>query len=210
MPSIRQRRLLAASVIAVVPCATVLTAVPAQADTMSFHKSSGRVATVEWQDHESTDEGFTSTYGSLHVEDLGKGEANVFGFISESTCSVVEEDEWVCESTEFDVMGDSVAFTLDSKLSSASLEGTLQAFDWWTGEVDTLSVDVTWTAVGDTFREAQSYRYRDGSTTVSNRMRFAGRQAQVTGTVGEVDLGESDWVWGQLGSYRVMDRFRTK
>lgn len=74
-------------------------------------------------------------------------------------------------------------FTIDNKLSSATLKGTFAVYDYSSGTTKTADVNLTWTGVGDTNRGKSQYTYQTPTSTTRYRSVGSDREAQVSGSV---------------------------
>lgn len=209
----------------------VLTATPASAGSMWFSKSSGSTANASWLEIGTLPGGVPGNihFGSMYIEDLGNGEAGVWGEVYDLTCEPgvipdgpgggghgLEEEEpgapegCVHEGARF-IEGGDVTFTMDRKLSKATLTGTLQVFGH-DGPAGAPPVNMTLTGVGDAYKSVESGTFTDSSGTYSYRYNFSGRDATVSGYIGAMvfDNVAGEWSTAQMGSYRSVDRGRTR
>lgn len=215
--------------LALAACAALVAtaaAAPAQAGSMSFYKSSGRMVDTSWLEVGELPGGVPGNihFGQMFVEDLGGGNANVFGVVFDLTCpeGVIPEgpggghgeeepDNGCVHEGERWIEGGDVTLTLDNKLSEATLTGTLAVYGH-DGPAGNPVANITWTGVGDTFRSTFSGRDTSGGTTSQYRYSLTGREATVDGNIGAMvfDDAEGEWSAAQMGTFRQMDRFRTR
>jgi hypothetical protein len=203
---------------------------PALAGDMFFAKSSGTIATTSWLEvgelPEAANAPGNAHFGDLFVEDLGGGRASVFGTVYDVECDGDElynpggghgapDPEGTCRllGTRF-IEGGTVQFTIDRKLSSATLTGTLAVGSGHgEGPVGAPPVAITWTATGSSYSTRESGSYTDEYATWSYRYAFTGRDAEVASgsRIGPMwfddEAGESSTA--QLGKYRSSDRSRS-
>lgn len=137
-PSFLRRAAVRASLAGVATVLLTLSVAPAQASSMFFSKSSGRVASADWLEvGKLTGVQGNIHFGSMQVEDLGKGRANVWGIVFDLSCPIgvipegpggghgepAEPNGCTDEGVRFMEGGD-VTFTMDRKLQTARLTGT--------------------------------------------------------------------------------------
>lgn len=202
-------------------------AAPAQASSMSLSKSSGRVVMTSWLEVGELPGGVPGNihFGSMSVEDLGRGNASIFGDVVDLTCpeGVIPEDPWggghgeeprtdgcVHEGVRF-IEGGDVTFTIDNKLGSAKLTGTLAVFGH-DGPSGSPRANIVWTGVGDVYKSTFGGTETFGNTTYRYRYSFTGRAATVSGAIGAMvfDDVEGEWSTAEMGTYRQMDQSRTR
>jgi hypothetical protein len=216
--------------LALVACAALVAtaaAAPAQAGSMSFYKSSGRMVDTSWLEVGELPGGVPGNihFGWMLVEDLGQGNANVFGEVIDLTCpeGVIPEDPWggghgeeepdngcVHEGARW-IEGGDVTFTLDRKLDEATLTGTLDVYGH-DGSAGNPAANITWTGVGDTSSSTVAVRETYDGSTFQYRYSFTGREATVDGNIGAMiyDDADGEWSLAQMGSFRNMERSRTR
>lgn len=203
--------------------ALVVTAAPAQAGSMFFSKSSGRMATLDWLEV-GTLPGVQGNahLGTLFVEEQSRGGAYVFGYVLDLECPEGvtpghggghgEGEEPSCTEVGFRFIdGGDVTFTMDRKFGKARLTGTLAVSDHGT-PLGNPPVDITLTGVGNTYRSTDSGRYSDGTTSYSYRYSFTGRQASVSGRIGVMvfDDEPGEYSNAQMGAFRSASRDRIR
>ncbi len=214
-----------------------LSTTPASASSMFFSKSSGRTATASWLEVGTLPGDIPGNFhfGEMQVEELSRGGANVWGIVFDVQCpngvfpdgppggGHGEKDEEPvdnpCETVGVRFIdGGNVTFTMDRKLTRATLTGTLNVVGGH-GDPDappqapaTPPVNMTWTGVGDTSTSVNSGRGSDGTTTWSYRYSFSGRSAVVSGRIGAMifDDEPGEYSFAEMGSYKSVDRERTK
>ncbi len=76
-----------------------------------------------------------------------------------------------------------VAFQIDPQLSTATLNATLEVFDYVSARSYPVDISVNWTATGDAVRLKGSTQTRSAGFLVSERFDGSGRQATAAGTV---------------------------
>ena len=219
-----RRRIVAVAVAALTPLAVAASTAPAEAGSMFFYKTSGTTASADWLEV-GVLPGVPGNihFGFMQVENLGSGEANVFGVVEDLTCpdGVIPdgpggghgepgEDGCVNEGVRF-IEGGDVTFTMDRKFTTARLTGTLVVYGH-EGPTGNPPVNMTWTGFGDLYRSVESGRYNDGTSSGSYRYTFSGRDAQVTGNIGAMifDNTTGEWSNAGLGTYKSIQRDRTR
>lgn len=201
---------------------------PAAASSMSFSKSSGRVASAEWLEVGTLPNVAGNIhFGSMQVEELGRGRANIYGGVVDLQC----EEGYIppnpggghgvfhgeplpgkCQHVGFrSIQGGTATFTMDRRLAKATLTGQLAVFGH-DGPLGNPAVSMTWTGVGPTTTSESSGSFSDGTTTYSYRYAFSGRQATVGGRIGPMvfDDHPAEYSSAQMGSYRESSRSRTR
>lgn len=204
----------------------VSSAVPASASSMYFSKSSGTMASASWLEVGELPGGVPGNihFGYLTIEDLGNGNAQIWGEVYDLTCpeGVIPEgpggghgEEEPSESPCIDegarfIEGGDTTFRMDRKLSQATLTGTLNVFGH-DGPSGAPAVDMTLTGIGSAYKSTESGTWTDEFGTSSYRYSFSGRDAAVSGNIGAMVFDDvaGEWSYGQMGSYRSMDRGRT-
>jgi len=210
----------------------VAVASPATAGDLFFSKSSGTQVTTTWLEigelPPAAEAPGNAHFGQLWVDDLGNGRASVFGTVHDVQCEggvtpylpdgghgEPAPADGPCRllTTRF-VEGGQVTFTVDRKLTTAKLTGTL-AVGSGHGEGPTSAppVSITWTGVGATYSERQSGTTVDEYGTWTYRYDFTGRDAVVTpgSRIGPMVFDDEDGEYSEslLGKYRSSDRQRS-
>lgn len=214
---------------------TTVPAAPAGASSMGMFRSSGTTANASWIEFGElggTVEGNVHV-GSLFVDGSSRSTAYVFGSVADWTCPEGERPpdgghghfaevellppvfETNCQLESIrGIFADPsmVSFTVNKKLTSASLTGTLSVSDHGSGGSANPPVDMTWTGTGDLYSSKESGTFRDGDSTYRYSYSFSGRDAEVDGRIGAMGFDDDldDESSGQLGSYRSTDRFRSR
>lgn len=219
------------TVAALVACAAIAPAAPASAGTSGRYASRGTTASASWIEFGVLPGG--SVAGNAHVGELfvdgGTRVPQVFGQVADWTCPEGERppygggphhdeppppEESACtlESVRFITGTTDLRFSIDPKLTTARLTGALAVSDHGSGTAVNPPVDMTWTGVGATVTDRVSGSYSDGTTTYTFRYAFSGRAATVDGRIGPMLFTDDadDESTGSLGSYRNMERFRTR
>lgn len=220
------RRLGTVAVAALTALGLVATAGPAQAGSMFFSKSSGRLADIGWLEVGTLPGVAGNAHtGNLYVDELGRSTAYVFGFVTDWECPEgvlpehgggghgEEPTEGGCEPVgERFVDGGDVTFTMDKKLTSARLTGTLVVSDHGGEGAVTPPVDITLTGTGSTYTSKIVDSGSFEGTTYTYRYTFTGRQAVVSGRIGAMvfDDEPGETSTASIGSYRSMSRDRTR
>lgn len=219
------RRLVTAVIAA--PVSVALLSAPANAGKSSFiSRTTGRTANVQWDQRDGTPTG--SQFGNVHLGFLeayetSSGRASVFGWITDFDCDPGEEPggghgeeptEGVC-----DLLGDrfidtpDIAFTVDSKLTTANLVGNLTIYGGGHGEAGVVGrppINAVFTGVGDLAKESFTYRYSEGGTTYSDTYRASARNATVSGVMGPMLFENAASQSARITDFKSSFRERTK
>ena len=180
------------------------TATAADAGTKVSIKSSGDYATVSWSETRELEDGSTQfVWGNLDAR--GSKNVSVNGNIEVITCPAESESGDDC-TFEFRYLENDgpAGLTMNSKTGAARLTGSVMIYSDLGAE--TASVDITWTGSGPQYRTRETFTYTDETgVRFTIRSTNTGRQAEVSGFVGDVNL-DGDEVYGSFGSYREMLR----
>jgi hypothetical protein len=221
---------------AVAASAAVLAAVaapsPALAGDFFFAKASGTIATSTWLEvgelPAAANAPGNAHFGDLFVEDLGNGRAQVFGTVYDVRCEdgvepylpggghgedPTEDGPCTLELVRF-IDGGKLTFTVDRKLTKATLTGTLAVGSGHgEGPVGTPPVNITWTGVGPTYTSRESGTFEDEFGTGTYRYAFTGRTATVKAgsRIGPMVFDDEggEFSTSELGKYRSSDRQRS-
>lgn len=198
-----------------------LAVTPASASSMFFSKNSGTLVSADWYEiGELPGVEGNAHLGGLYAEDLGGGNANVFGWVDDFQCEAGEDpfggghgDGGACDyvGSRF-IEGGDVTLTLDKKLSSATLTGSLVVNGGHgEGPIGTPPVNLSWTGIGGIAKETTTSTFKDENGSYSFRYSSTGRQAELSGSIGPmiVDDVEGEYSSGRISSYRSLDRSRT-
>ncbi len=204
---------------------------PALAGDLFFSKTSGTQVSVSWLEvgtlPAAANAPGNAHFGELFVDDLGNGRANVFGVVHDVQCEAGvtpynpegghgEEPDPAgpCQLAQIRfIEGGTVKFTIDKKLTKATLTGKL-AVGSGHGEGPTGAppVSITWTGVGATYPERLSGVIEVEFGTSSYRYTFTGRDAEVAAgsRIGPMvfDDEAGEFSESRLGKYRSSDRTR--
>jgi hypothetical protein len=183
-------------------------AASADAGSRFSAKSSGTFASAYWNDETTLGTGETVyTFGS--VDAFGDRLVEAYGYVDVVTCPegvIVWEDEaGECDYTGGFFWAEPGAVTLDvaKKGTAATLTGTVVLSNE-AGDT-AVPLDVSFVGSGPSFRTTSSFTYRDSDgTRYAFRATNTGRQAEVTGSVGDFDIVGD--VEGSFGTYRQMER----
>lgn len=222
------RRILTPLALALATALPLVVAGPADASSMYFSRESGRTASVGWLEVGTLPAPVLGNahLGTLYVEDLGRGNFNVFGFVKDYECiegalpggggheGFDEEEESDCEFVDIRKIeaGDST-FAMDRKFNQATLKGTLTVIGGHDGEVlGSPPVDMTWTGVGNAYASTEEYSYDDGQASYSSKYSFTGRDSVVTGRIGPMifDDEPGEYSFAQMGAFKSVSRERTR
>jgi hypothetical protein len=204
---------------------------PALAGDLFFSKTSGTQVSVSWLEVGelplAANVPGNAHFGDLFVDDLGNGRADVFGQVFDVQCDPGvtpynpggghgEEPpaDGPCDllGVRF-IDGGTVKFTLDKKLTKATLTGTLSVFGGHgEGPAGSAPVNITWTGVGATYTERVSGVIEDEFGTSRYRFTFTGRDADISpgSRIGPMvfDDEAGEFSDSRLGKYRQSDRTR--
>ena len=204
---------------------------PALAGDLFFSKSSGVQVSTTWLEvgelPRAANAPGNAHFGELWVEDLGNGRSSVFGTVYDVQCDerttpylpggghgqpTPEDGPCRLLGTRF-LDGDQVTFTVDRKLTTARLTGTLAVGSGHGDTAGTPAVDITWTSIGATYSERRSGTTVDEFGTYTYRYDFTGKEADVTpgSRIGPMvfDDEAGEYSDAQLGKYRSSDRQRS-
>ena len=94
-------------------------------------------------------------------------------------------------------------FQIDKKLNSAHIEATIPLQDW-NGNSSDLAVNLTWTGIGDLFRNKSSYQNHSQGFTYHSRFTGTMRAATVSGSMidGSIDYPVNSLFSGSLESVK--------
>lgn len=200
----------------------VATAVPADAGSTYLSRTTGRAAVADWvQVLDMRARGFGNVHvGWLNAYETSSGVADVFSVIEDYDCPEGELPSggghgdpgncvWV--STRF-LDGQNVPFTMDNKLDTAHLEGTLNAS---TGghegpgdQLGTVGANFTWNGVGTAEKSTTTFRYRDGGSSYSETYRSTRRAATMTGVLGPMLFEQAASATGSMELFRAKSQSR--
>jgi hypothetical protein len=212
--------------------AVVVAPSPALAGDFFFSKSSGVQVSTTWLEvgelPAAANAPGNAHFGELWVDDLGNGRASVFGTVYDVECEdgvapqlpvgghgepAPEDGPCRLLGIRF-VDGDQVAFTVDKKLTTAKLTGTLAVGSGHgEGPTSAPAVSITWTGVGNTYSERRSGTTVDEYGTYTYRYDFTGRDADVGAgsRIGPMVFDDEAGEYSEslLGKYRSSDRQRS-
>lgn len=213
-----------------IPLIAGLTA-PSVAGTKSNYRSTGSTASVQWIEFGELP-GVQGNVHSGYLEARGDRTVQAYGFVTDWSCpegelppdfggghggfeAEHEPPPTNCElhSERFiDSAPGDVTLTMDRKLGSARLTGTVQVSDHGGGAVANPTVAITWTGVGAT---TTSTFTEEGVDEYGNRWMYSGsqttRQGEVSGRIGAMDFDEADdIVLGSFGTYKFTERTRVR
>lgn len=212
---------LAAAVCAVVPLVAV--AAPADAGTRWQLRASGSFAQTDWVEMGTLPGGVP---GNVHVGSLraeGDKLVQAFGTVQDWTCPAGEmppaggghgeeppaETNCTLDAERF-MYGDGLTLTVDRKLTTARLTGTLTVEDHGgEGAAASPPVDITWTGFGGTSSTTieDSFTDPNGTKFYSKRTESA-RTGTVSGRIGAMGFDDDadDISSGWFGTFRTMER----
>lgn len=224
-------RRLATVAAATATLAVVVAPSPALAGDLFFSKSSGIQVSTTWLEvgelPPAAGAPGNAHFGELWVDD-GNGRAQVFGTVDDVECDEgttpylpggghgqPAPEDGPCRLLGTRVIkGGQVTFTVDRKLTKATLTGTLAVGSGHGDTTGTPPVDITWTAVGATYSERRSGTSVDEYGTYTYRYDFTGRDAAVTPRTSRIgpmvfDDETGEYSEATLGRYRSSDRQRS-
>ncbi len=201
---------------------------PASASTKFMSKDSGEFASVQWTEYGA----IPNVGGNVHTGFLdarsGKRSLEAFGFVEDWDCDPGESpyggghgEEGGCDFVSFrEFYGDEsqLTLTVDRKLNSATLSGTLSAFDPHDGPTDGgptgvgPGVDITWTGVGSAYSSKYSESFTADGVRYRSRYSDTNREATVSGQIGTMGFADDadDEAYGSIGTFtsrtRVIER----
>lgn len=204
---------------------------PALAGDLFFAKSSGTQVSTTWLEvgelPPAAGAPGNAHFGELWAEDLGNGRARVFGAVHDVQCEegvtpylpggghgepAPEDGPCRLLGTRF-LDGGQVTLTIDKKLTTARLTGTLAVGSGHGDTTGTPAVDITWTGVGATYSERQSGTFVDEYGTWTYRYDFTGRDAVIAprSAIGPMVFDDEAGEYSEslLGKYRSSDRQRS-
>lgn len=157
----------------------------ASAETLQF-KLRGQEAVAGFTSTDATGCVITHVFIAAMDANVKQGPGSA-GSDSRSMASVSQYDR--CASTELLVaFGETIlppeAFMI-TPLESARLQATLVVFDRVSRDPLSLSVDLTWTATGETARMKDHYQFKSPLVTVNARFTAVSRDAAARGTVSD-------------------------
>jgi hypothetical protein len=204
---------------------TATTAGPADAKSFAQFRDTGRAASASWEQWDGTETG--GPFGNVHIgyltaEETTSGRASVWGWIDDFDCEEGEkpwgghgedEEEGVCAYLgDRWIEADGLAFSMDRKMTTATLVGELIVYGGGHGDGGELGrppANIVWTGLGGTYTSRYTARYRDGDTTFTETWRSTERSATVDGNIGPMGF-DPDLSSGYLSSYRTSFKSRTK
>lgn len=229
------RRRLATVVAASAAVAVLAAPSPALAGDFFFSKSSGTMVSTSWLEvgelPAAANAPGNAHFGHLWVEDRGRGRADVFGTVFDVQCEDGvtpynpggghgEHGEEPPEDGPCDLLGvrfiegGTVRFTIDRKLTRATLTGRLDVGSGH-GEPSTSpgpAVNITWVGTGATTTSRQSGSFTGEEGSSRYRYVFTGREASVKAgsRIGPMifDDEPGEYSESQLGRYRQSERMR--
>jgi hypothetical protein len=219
-----RRALSLALMLATALAAALASAGPAEARSSSQYRETGRAASTYWEQYDNTPTG--SQFGNVHIGWLSAfetttGVASAWGWIEDWDCEEGQKPGgghgeepsegcvWVGERW---LEGDGLAFSMDKKMTTATLKGQLIAYGGGhgeEGEVGRPNANIVWSGIGGTYTTKYTNRYRDGNTTWTETYNGTERSATMGGTLGPMGF-DPDFSGGYLTTYKTSSKSRTK
>ncbi len=214
--------LLRRAVVGAAALVTVGAAVPAEAGSSYLSRTTGRTGYTEWvQVLDLRSRGFGNVHvGWLSAYETSTGVADVFSAIDDYDCPDGElpsggghgdPGNCVFVGSRF-LEGSGISFTMDSKLQTARLQGTLNAS---TGghegpgdSLGTVGANFAWNGVGELTKSTSTYRYRENGVSYSETFRTTRRSATMTGVLGPMLFEEAASATGSLETFRIKSQSR--
>ena len=164
----------------------VLAAAPASAETMHF-KVRGQEAVAAFSSIDSTGCILTSAFVAAIDADVktspGPGEPDSRSFV------IVSRYDRCTHVELLDAFGENTALPADafviSELESATLLATIDVVDQVSGTSFPLSLDLNWTATGETGRVRDHYQLKTPAFSVNAKFNATSREASATGTISD-------------------------
>jgi hypothetical protein len=96
------------------------------------------------------------------------------------------------------------ALQIDPKLESATLNASIEAFDWLSGSPITLDVELTWTGSGEVTSSKYHQQYTSPGYRVHSRGDGSFRAASAVGSIsnGSVEFASAPSLYGDLSSVK--------
>lgn len=145
-------------------------------ESKAISRQNGEAATASWSDMG------TGSYTDLSVTETNDG-IDIFVIISTPT------------SFKFgSILTQENVFDIDKKLSTATISPvTLDLFDFSTGTMETITIQAQWTGFGDLTRNSFKFTSKSGEFIAKFSDNSVIRQATATGSIGDIDLGTSNF-----------------
>lgn len=199
-------------------------AAPASAGSSYISRTTGRTASADWTQNDNTPVG-TGTFGNVHlgylsVYETSKNVGDVFVYISDFDCEPGQQpwgghgDSEACLYIGDRIgEGSGLAFTMDRKLSSASLVGQItMSVSGPHGEpgepAGSPRINMVWNTYGNLIKDWSTYRYSDGTSQYSDRYRSNFKMANLDGTIGAMTFAPG-LSGGTLGTFSQFSKGRT-
>ncbi|HVF20933.1 MAG TPA: hypothetical protein VNA14_11935 [Mycobacteriales bacterium] len=201
--------------VGVAALAAIVSAVPANAGSSYLSRTTGRAASTDWvQVLDLRSRGFGNVHiGWLSAYETSNGVADVFAAIDDYDCpdgelpsgGHGEESNCTYVTSRF-LEGTGISFTLDRRLTSARLEGVLNAS---TGghegpgdSLGTVGANFTWNGTGELQKSTATFRYRDNGVSYSETFRSSRRAATMTGVLGPMLFEQAAVANGSIEQFR--------
>ena len=89
-------------------------------------------------------------------------------------------------------------FSIDKKLTAATLDGTITVFDWLSMGNITITINIEWTSIGSMSKSSNNWNFKSEDFFESGHSRDTYREAVAVGTISIIDISEPDWTFAQL------------
>lgn len=223
---LRQRWAVVAG-LALAPVIAVSAVGTANAGESWTYRASGINAGTEWVEFGTLPGGVPGNahVGSLWI-DQSSSNVEVDGKVADWTCpegerppggggphAEHEEPETNCEFEGFRfISGGDVTFTMDRKLNTARLTGTLFVENHDGGNSAAPPVDMTLTGVGSTSKSVETYRSTEDGSRYQYRYTTQSRKAGIDGFIGAMGFTDDtdDESFAYMSRYTVHDRVMSK
>lgn len=212
-----------AAVAVLAAAAMAAAAMPAHAGTNYLSRTTGRVGLTDWvQVLDLRSRGFGNVHlGFLSAYETATGVADVFAWIDDFDCPEGQlpgggghGDPGGCTFVGSRTMeGSGVAFTVDGKLNTARLQGTLTAsragHEGPGDPLGTVTANFTWTGYGDIVKTTSVFRYRENGVSYSDTYRSSRRAATMSGVLGPMLFEEAAQAAGSIEQFREKSQSRS-
>jgi hypothetical protein len=153
-------------------------------ESKTIQRDNGASASAWWSN--TNGNLITDTYLSATKSDDGT-DIYLDSYTWDTTTGYTVNDEHGYLFTTDDV------FSIDKKLNSASLyEVPINVYNWYTGEMETVTVTADWIGTGEVQKGSSTYVSTSGDYRFKSASSSSYRTATATGSVNNNDLGQTD------------------